>query len=59
MRGLAREPERWALAMARPSQVEERVRAILDPALEHRPMGAWQVRLAASALVAGAAALGA
>lgn len=59
VRGLAREPERWALAMARPSQVEERVRAILDPALEHRPMGAWQVRLAASALVAGAAAVGA
>jgi beta-lactamase regulating signal transducer with metallopeptidase domain/tetratricopeptide (TPR) repeat protein len=58
VRGLAREPERWALAMARPSQVEERVRAILDPAVEHRPMGAWQVRLAASALVAGAAALG-
>jgi beta-lactamase regulating signal transducer with metallopeptidase domain/Tfp pilus assembly protein PilF len=59
VRGLAREPERWALAMARPSQVEERVRAILDPALEHRPMGAWQVRLAVTALVAGAAALGA
>ncbi len=55
VRGLAREPERWALAMARPSQVEERVRAILDPALERRPMGAWQARLAASALVAGAA----
>jgi beta-lactamase regulating signal transducer with metallopeptidase domain/tetratricopeptide (TPR) repeat protein len=59
VRGLAREPERWAFAMARPSQVEERVRAILDPAVEHRPMGAWQVRLAAAALVAGAAALGA
>ncbi len=59
VRGLEREPERWALAMARPSQVEERVRAILDPALEHRPMGAWQVRLAAATLVASASALGA
>jgi beta-lactamase regulating signal transducer with metallopeptidase domain/tetratricopeptide (TPR) repeat protein len=59
VRGLGREPERWALAMARPSQVEERVRAILDPSLEHRPMGAWQVRLAAATLVASAAVLGA
>lgn len=57
VRGLAREPERWALAMARPSQVEERVRAILDPAAERRPPGSWQVRFAASALVAGAALL--
>ena len=45
--------------MARPSQVEERVRAILDPRLEHRPVGAWQVRFAALTLVAAAAALGA
>jgi beta-lactamase regulating signal transducer with metallopeptidase domain/tetratricopeptide (TPR) repeat protein len=59
VRGLGREPERWALAMARPSQVEERVRAILDPGLEHRPVGAWQVRAASSALVALAAVLGA
>ena len=55
VRGLAKEPEAWALAMARPSQVEERVRAILDPALERRPMGRWHARLAASTLVAGAA----
>ncbi len=59
VRGLARESEHWALAMARPSQVEERVRAILDPGVEHLPLGAWQARLAFAALVALAAALGA
>jgi beta-lactamase regulating signal transducer with metallopeptidase domain/tetratricopeptide (TPR) repeat protein len=51
VRGLARKPERWALAMARPSQVEERVRAILDPAIGRVPVRAFQAALWAAVLV--------
>ncbi len=51
VKSLTAPPERWALAMARPSQVEERVRAILDPAARRVPVGGARAAVWAVGLV--------